>query len=415
MPNTPYAPDTNNLQNHSGTYDSTSNSIDAKNEKDATSTTANSTSSTIDSLSPTDLEVLKYRYASLNFSLDSMLKHLEKSIVGQHESVRKLLFLVYNNQYLNMLEDCTGICVKRIHGLAIGPSGVGKTTTISKIAKLFNVPFVKVNATSLTVSGYAGGEVDSILLNLIRAAGNDIDLAQRGIVFIDEFDKKRSSDTNNSSGRDINGTSVQEEFLKIFEPSIVYVGKDNIPFDTHYLTVIAGGRFKGLEKIRESRLSGPKNIGFKPAASPEIENISSEYISQDLIDFGIIDELVGRIYVIAEFNGLGFNDILNMIYAEESILQQYLNVFASKDVDLIIDPIHFTNMAEELAYSSTGARDLEKKIIELIFPALYYTEQNVGPGICEIDADGKFSCVFESSKEKGISYNENISNLKIPN
>ena len=282
-----------------------------------------------------------------------------------------------------------------------------------KIAKLFNVPFVKVNATSLTVSGYVGGEVDAILLHLIKAAGGDVELAQRGIVFIDEFDKKRSSDTNNSAGRDINGTSVQEELLKIFEPSIVYVGKDNIPFDTHYLTVIAGGRFKGLEEIRETRLNGPKNIGFKTTSSSENENISSEYISQDLIDFGFIDELVGRIYVIAEFNSLGFNEILDMIYAKDSILQQYLNVFASKDVDLIIDPIHFTNMAEELAYSNTGARDLEKKIIELIFPALYYTEQNIGPGICEIDANKNFSCIFQSNDGKEISYAEKTATLNI--
>ena len=143
-------------------------------------------------LSEDEISSLQNRYFRLNFPLDSLFENLKKSIIGQDESVKNILFAVYNNQYLNLLEDISACHtpIKRIQTLAIGPSGVGKTKAISKIAELFNLPFVKFNATQLTAAGYVGSDVNMILLSLIEAANGDVDAAQRGIIFLDEIDKK---------------------------------------------------------------------------------------------------------------------------------------------------------------------------------------------------------------------------------
>lgn len=369
-----------------------------------------------DIFSDSDLELreLQKRYDILNQPIDALFKVMTEYIKGQDEAIKDLLFLVYNNHYLNMLEDTTDIDVKRLSGIAIGPSGSGKSAAISRIAKLFNVPFVRYNATSLTSAGYVGGDVDSIILTLIKNAGGDVQKAMRGIIFIDEIDKKVSSSPNNSSNRDINGTSVQEEFLKIFEPNTIYVGKDNTPFDTHMLTVICGGRFKELDKIREERLNGKKQIGFnstrKPSEDDEDFNIIDEklspnYIPEDLIKFGFIDELVGRFSVIAEFKKLSAETLEDIIYAKNSILQQYLNVFYSRGVDLIVNPIVFAQLAQAIADSDTGARDIERKIIQILRPALYDTEQNYCPGICEIDEDLNYTSIFQQRKSGALQLN----------
>lgn len=211
-------------------------------------------------LTKEEIDLLQVRYFRLNFPMDFLLNKLEQSVIGQRDSVKDILFAIYNNQYLNMLEDISAIHiqVKRINVLAIGPSGVGKTKAISKIAELFNLPYVKFNATQLTASGYVGSDVNTILLSLLEAANGDIEAAQRGIIFIDEIDKKVSTEANNTSGKDINGTAVQEELLKLLEPSVVYLGPKNIPFDTHSLTIIAGGRFKGLNEIRDEKIARSK-------------------------------------------------------------------------------------------------------------------------------------------------------------
>lgn len=351
------------------------------------------------------ITILQSRYSILYKTIDELVDEVEKSVIGQHESIKKLTFLVYHNQYLNLLEDLNGTNFKHLSGLIIGPTGSGKTASINKIASLFNVPFVKVAATDLTSSGYVGQEVNSILLSLLRAADNDIELAERGIVFIDEIDKKQATSPNNSSNRDINGTAVQEELLKIFEPSTVYLGRESIPFNTSRLTVIGGGRFKGLEEIREKRLNGPKVIGFndqspvKNEDNPVLDRLfnPADYCAQDLIDFGLIDELVGRIKIIAEFKKLSLFDAIAILFSKDSLLVQYIDIFKSRAVYLDIDPIILTEIAETLSNSPTGVRDLESKVFTLLYPALYDTEQSYFPGICNIDSEGNYSSVFDEN------------------
>lgn len=367
-----------------------------------------------------ELEVLRKRYEPLNYTIDMYYKKLKESIIGQDKAIKELLFICYHNQFLNMLEDTCGIKIKHAVGIAIGPSGVGKTASIQKIASFFKVPWIKYNATQLTSAGWVGNDADSIILSLLKEAGDDIELAQRGIIFIDEIDKKVSTEPHGTSGRDVNGTAVQEELLKIMESSVVYIGKDNKPFDTHNLTIILGGRFKGLEEIRKKRLRGKTEIGFGDGPksikdkfedmdiedNPFFDRTSEDYIDDDLIEFGFIDEFVGRCMPPSEFKKLSVEVIEDIIYSKDSTLQQLLHVFNSRGVDLIIDPMALTKIAEAVANSDTGARKLEGKIFKLLMPALYDVEQNYCPGICEIDENGNYTSVFEDRRTRELKVND---------
>ena len=218
----------------------------------------------------TDLEIieLKRRYKKLNETIDAIVKNITQYIIGQDAAVKTLSFIVYNNLYLNMLEDTCGIVVEHLNGLVIGPSGTGKSATLKHLAKMFKIPYTYYNATELTASGYVGDDVSNILEVHLRNCGGDIELAQRGIIFVDEIDKKVSTQANNTSGRDINGTQVQYELLKLLESNIIPVGKEKKMFDTHMLTVICGGKFDGLSDFRDERLNGKKVTGFESHIKP---------------------------------------------------------------------------------------------------------------------------------------------------
>lgn len=360
----------------------------------------------------TDLEIieLKRRYVKLNDTIDAIVKDISQYIIGQDKAVKILSFIVYNNLYLNMLEDTCGIVVDHLNGLVIGPSGTGKSKTLELLAKKFKIPFTHYHAEDLTSAGYVGDDVSNILDVHLKNCGGDLEVAQRGIIFLDEIDKKASAAANNTSGRDINGTQVQQELLKLLEPNIIPVGKDKKMFDTHMLTVIMGGKFEGLPEIREQRLLGKRVPGFEDRAKPKIDRYydeddqiakffdeitSSDYIPDDLIKFGFIDEFVGRILLYAEYKPLTVDIVEDIIYAKDSFLQQYLNVFYSRGVDLIVDPLVLNGLATSVANSKIGARDIRRKIIMLLLPALYDTEQNYCPGICEIDHDLKYTSIFQ--------------------
>ena len=253
-----------------------------------------------------------------------------------------------------------------------------------------------------------------MLLALINAAGGKIEEAQRGIIFIDEIDKKVSVESHSSSGKDINGTAVQEELLKIIEPSVVYIGKESKPFDTHGLTIICGGRFKGLDKIRDKRLGKSNLIGFNNNDSQENsydedENFSShtnfDYTDDDLIKYGFIDEFVGRFLPPIEFKKLTVDTLIQIIYSRDSTFQQLINVFNSRGVDLIVDDGLLMDIAEECAQSDTGARKLEGKIFSLLRKALYDTEQNFCSGIIEIDRYGNYTAIFKKRNSDGLIVN----------
>ena len=353
---------------------------------------------------------VQHLYEPLKFVDSYYAKKVKEYIIGQDEGVDKLVYIVYHNLYQNMMRDYYGDDVKRISAIVIGPSGCGKTATLTRISQLFEIPFVKYNATQITSQGFVGKDAEEMLKQLVEAASGDIELAERGILYIDEIDKKVSSSPHNSSNRDINGTSVQEELLKFLEPSLIDLGHGQL-FDTTYLTVLLSGRFVGIDDIKKKRLRGTNSIGFSdsqegPVSSKEEfdedlynefdDRFNENYIHQDIINFGFLDEFVGRTHVIVEFRKLSRNDLVDVIFAKESILQQFVTSLKIKGHELIIDQAIFERIADAAYNDPTGARSIESKVFKLLEPADRDSMKNYRHGIMEYDSDGNYSSVFES-------------------
>ena len=359
-------------------------------------------------------------YMSL-FQRDTYYSNIVKRfIIGQDEAVDKLVYIVYHNIHENMMQDLKGISSQRYSAIVVGPSGCGKTASLTKIAELFHVPFVKYNATPITSSGYVGKNVEDMLKHLIHAANGEIEIAQRGILYIDEIDKKVSSHVNNTSGRDVNGTSVQEELLKFLEPSLIDLG-DGILFDTSYLTVLMSGRFIGIDKIREKRLKGEAKFGFLdnqkqeqqkiPLSAEEddynefLEASSPSYIHQDIINFGFLDEFVGRIFDVVEFKKLSKEDLVNVIFAEDSVLEKFFKEVVTKEMALLIDPANFERIAEAAHDSPMGARCIASLMNNFLIPAKRDFMVNYRPGVMQYDEDGNYSSLFSTKNPNKMVYN----------
>ena len=353
------------------------------------------------------LEIL---YKPLSFKPIHYLRQLKEYIIGQDKALDSLVYVVYHNLHENMISDYNEHNSKRLSAIVIGPSGCGKTASLTKLSKLFGVPFVKYNATPLTSGGFVGKDVEAMLQLLIEAAHGDIELAERGILYIDEIDKKVSSHANNTSGRDINGTAVQEELLKFLEPSIIDLGNGKT-FDVSHLTVLMSGRFVDIDKIRKKRLNGTSKMGFTNegyafseivSLNPEEDDFnefddskSTSYTHQDIINFGFLDEFVGRIYDVIEFRQLSREDLIDVILAKGSTLQNFVEAIHLKNQELIIDPAIFERMAEAAFNSPMGARCLESIVTKFLKPADEDFMENYRPGIMEFDADGNYFSVFE--------------------
>ena len=357
-------------------------------------------------------------YSPLALKIHHYVQLLKEYIIGQDEGIEKLVYIVYNNLHQNMMADYHDMPSKRLSAIVVGPSGCGKTATLTKLAELFNVPFLKYNATPLTSGGFVGKDVEAMLKKLIEVAKGDITLAQRGILYIDEIDKKVSSAPNNTSGRDINGTAVQEELLKFLEPSLIDLGKDGL-FDVSQLTVLMSGRFIDLNKKKEKRLRGASIIGFASSSEQPLQEIfedseeddfnefddslSPEFTHQDIINFGFIDEFVGRVFDVIEFKPLSKDDLIDIIFAKGSVLQNFVEMIHTKGQELIVDMAIYDRMAEAAMASPMGARKLESIVNKFLIPANTDFMEHYRPGIMEYDYDGNYSSVFQN-KDGSLSY-----------
>lgn len=323
---------------------------------------------------------IKNKFACLDNSLDSYFSLVSSKVFGQDEACKSVLYTIYYNQMANLIEFLDGANLdRRNHILLIGNTGTGKTFMATTIAKVMNIPYAIFNATAITSAGYIGAKVENILETLYRNAGNNLELAENGIIILDEIDKKRTNPDN--SGRDVTGRSVQEELLKLLEPSDVYLKELGITFNTRNITVILMGAFVGLDEIINKRVN-KKIIGFKPKEDTEK---TLEVTQDDLIEYGFIPEFVGRIPAVITLNNLSKDVIIDIIYA----LISKLNIFfISKNVDLIIDELFIDSLADIIVESSTGARDVYKQFFHIFKPALYRVFQSTGGGVCEIDKNG---------------------------